>query len=509
MKKFFRPLALSAALGAGGILGTNWLLADDKKPATDPPVKLLPADPIKPGRGVDPIKPGRGGLPVGNGNPMGESKPNNDMAPVTVGESNVKMDFAVKPKDLSPAIKKGLEYLVKNQQEDGGWNQGGGWRNNTGGGRIDGPKVEDPSDVGNTCFVLLALLRAGNTATEGEYKDAVKKGLAYLIAKVEKSDKDSLYVTDVKGTQLQGKIGQYVDTFLANLVLAEYRGKCGDQEKKLVAALEKTMTKIVRHQTADGGFAGNAGWAPTLSLGICNKSIARAKDRGAKVDEVVLKRIQSQSTSATTGAAPVAVGGGAGGKVAPTAPLAGRAVDANVPLYAQSQGATNTQDVLNSLRVDGAKAKKILEDSKASKDDKTRAEKTLRELKDAEQANDKVQDNLAKQVKNQQFVAGFGNNGGEEFLSFLNISETLLLKGGKDWEEWNAKMATGLEKAQDKDGSWQGHHCITGKTFCTAGAMLVLMADRTPFPLEVLKAAKEKRDNEKKPEPQPTPKPEK
>ena len=35
---------------------------------------------------------------------------------------------AVDPKPLSATVKKALEYLVKNQQEDGGWNQGGGWR---------------------------------------------------------------------------------------------------------------------------------------------------------------------------------------------------------------------------------------------------------------------------------------------------------------------------------------------------------------------------------------------
>ena len=89
-------------------------------------------------------------------------------------------------------------------------------------------------------------------------------------------------------------------------------------------------------------------------------------------------------------------------------------------------------------------------------------------------------------MKNEQFVAGFGSNGGEEFLSFLNISETLVLKGGKEWEEWDGKMRKGLEQAQDKDGSWAGQHCITGKTFCTAGAVLVMLADRTPFPVDML-----------------------
>ena len=111
---------------------------------------------------------------------------------------------------------------------------------------------------------------------------------------------------------------------------------------------------------------------------------------------------------------------------------------------------------------------------------------------------------LGKNVKNQQFVAGFGSNGGEEFLSFLNISEALVVKGGKDWEEGYAKMTQGMEKAQDKDGGWSGHHCITGKTFCTAGALLVLMADRTPFPVEVLDKANQPADPPAKPGDPPT-----
>ena len=32
------------------------------------------------------------------------------------------------------------------------------------------------------------------------------------------------------------------------------------------------------------------------------------------------------------------------------------------------------------------------------------------------------------------------------------------------------------------DGSWAGNHCITGRTFCTATALLVLMGDRAPRP---------------------------
>ena len=482
MNKLIHYLAIAAACGVAGTLGTSLLLADT------PP-----------------------------------AKPAEKLAPVKVTDSKVEMKNAVKPKELSAAVKSGLAYLLKNQQEDGGWNQGGGWRTSVGdkgGGRVEGKTIEDPSDVGNTCITLLALIRAGHTPVEGEYKDAVTKGLKYLLGRIEKSDSESLYVTDVRNTQLQSKIGSYVDTFLANLVLAELKGKAGTEEKRLIAALEKTMNKIVRNQTADGGFANNGGWAPTLSVGIANKSIARAKQNGVEVDAKVLDRAlaQSKGAAAGTGAMPGVPAGGfaKGGPAAPPgAGLAGfggmpagglsgggfggGGGDAGVRLYSQGQGAGNSQDIVNSLRVDAEKAKKVLDDAKAPKEEKEAAQKKLDTLKRAEADNGKIQEDLAKDVRRDGFVAGFGSNGGEEFLSFLNISEAMLIKGGKDWEEWDAKMTKGLEKAQDKDGSWAGQHCITGQTFCTAAALLVLMADRTPFPADVLKASAEKKPAAPKP----------
>ena len=42
--------------------------------------------------------------------------------------------------------------------------------------------------------------------------------------------------------------------------------------------------------------------------------------------------------------------------------------------------------------------------------------------------------------------------------------------------------AENMERIQNADGSWSGHHCITGRTFCTAAALLVLVVDRAPRP---------------------------
>src|SRR6516164_964016 len=85
------------------------------------------------------------------------------------------------PKPLSGAVTKGLDYLISQQHEDGGWGQGGGWRQaDQGGGRVEGPEVADPSDVGNTCIATLALMRAGHTPKEGKYAENVARAVAFI-----------------------------------------------------------------------------------------------------------------------------------------------------------------------------------------------------------------------------------------------------------------------------------------------------------------------------------------
>ncbi len=36
---------------------------------------------------------------------------------------------------------------------------------------------------------------------------------------------------------------------------------------------------------------------------------------------------------------------------------------------------------------------------------------------------------------------------------------------------------------QNQDGTWSGSHCITGRTVCTAAALMVLMVDRARTPV--------------------------
>jgi hypothetical protein len=60
----------------------------------------------------------------------------------------------------------------------------------------------------------------------------------------------------------------------------------------------------------------------------------------------------------------------------------------------------------------------------------------------------------------------------------MNVTEGVHQRGGQEWEDWRSKMTKTVCGAQNEDGSWAGQHCITGRTFCTATALLTLLVER-------------------------------
>ena len=113
---------------------------------------------------------------------------------------------------LSPEAKKGIDFLVRTQLPSGAWGQGDEAPTMGSGNELRAiPNVADTSMAG------LALLRAGNTPTEGTNSKSVVRAIDYIVGSIEKSDDKSLYVTDVRNTRTQMKLGPYVDTFASSL----------------------------------------------------------------------------------------------------------------------------------------------------------------------------------------------------------------------------------------------------------------------------------------------------
>jgi len=389
---------------------------------------------------------------------------------------------ALPVRNRSDALSAGFDYLLKQQQPDGGWGQGGGWRQGQGqqGGRVEGANVEDPPDVGNTCVSMVALLRAGEAVTSVDDRrrdlrwddaaaSAIRKGFEFVAKNVEAADDESLYVTPIRDTQLQVKIGAYVDTFLAGWALSELKGKLPneDAEKRRSAALDKVVRKIERNQRADGSFDGNRGWAAVLSQGLCSKALNLAARTGAKVSNDALRKDQQQNLSGLNIAT-----GEFSAATAATEPSS-----AGIALYRETAKLGGLRERSESNVTRRAEIQERLKASALPADQKQKAEDELREIDRDDRAADAAQRAIATKLGDTKYVAGFGNNGGEEFLSYLNLGESLREQGGAEWQNWKQKMSATICGAQNGDGSWSGHHCITGRTFCTGAALLTLLVE--------------------------------
>ena len=408
---------------------------------------------------------------------------------------------AVTPKPLSEHVKKGLAWLAEHQLPNGGWGQGEESANMGG-----GEAYRDKADVADTCIAALALLRSGSTPREGLYRDAVARAVRFVRAEVEASDTQSLSVSTIQGTRVQMKLGPNIDTFLASLLLAEVKGRMPDDagNASVNVALNKVLDKIKKNQKADGSWDNQQGWAPILAQSIGGKGLNRAKQAGAMVPEELLARTESFAKAQfalSTVSAPVAVIGPTvvsasrvdqvegrtepvfAGKSGGMARSSAGAGSAGVELYDRAASVGVLQDSVNTNATREPELKAVAQNSK-DEAERGKARDELRRIGDAKKVNREAQAALLGRLDDAQFVSGFGSNGGEEFLSYMNISESLVVKGGPEWKRWDDAMTSNLDRIQNRDGSWSGHHCITGRTFCTSSALLVLQADRTPVPVK-------------------------
>jgi hypothetical protein len=311
--------------------------------------------------------------------------------------------------------------------------------------------------VANTAVAALALLRAGD-----QYRPNVERAVDFILKKIEASPADGLSITDVNQTQIQRKLGPFIDTFLASMLLARVDGSLAGAKNALVRkGLEKCVAKIERNQMKDGSWNIAGGWAPVLGTSLASQGLFMARSRGVKVNEEVMARADDytvKSQKAGGGAAGGSVSG-VGGSAAVDLPISGRSVSAVSELSAVADSARAA-----SAGVD------LYKDAQA-----------LEQLSRTAESRAKNKDEIATisaKLSDARFVEGYGSMGGEEFFSYLNISDSLKRTGGKEWNDWRSKITQKVLKLQNNDGTWAGHHCITGRVAVTSAAILNLTPDR-------------------------------
>jgi hypothetical protein len=316
-------------------------------------------------------------------------------------------------------VARGIQWLTSTQGPDGGWGQDGGATSHV----RQGERLETNSnDVANTAAALLALTHGGIKG------DQIRRGVEFLLTEIERSPEEGLAITTKQGSQIQRKLGPFIDTFLTSMLLSELDGQMNNPQlnRRLRAGLEKCVRKIETAQMKDGSWNHEGGWAPILGTSMASRSLYQARDKGLKVKDSSLKRVDDYTQNnarqiVTNAAAPVTPG---------SRPAAVSGAGAGVALYDRAQ-------TLEQL-------------SRTEADRKTNAKA--------------------------------GSMGGEEYFSYLNISDSLRRVGGPNWEKWNREIKAKLVQLQNADGTWAGHHCITGRVAVTSAAILTLTADRSNRP---------------------------
>jgi hypothetical protein len=373
------------------------------------------------------------------------------------GEGPSDSEFAYKtPEQVITSMDKGLQWIAGAQQENGGW----------GAGLHSRQDIRDPhavqTDPATTSMVAMALLRTGNSLTEGAYASRLSKALEYLLKSVEGSDSNENNITAIKGTQIQTKLGANIDVILTSQFLtnmldhADHDPKLKDRIKSAVSVCVK---KIQRSQNNDGSTKG-AGWAGVLQSSLATSALEAAQEEGIAVDTVILNQSKDyQLSNYNTDNGNVKTEAGAG-----------------IVLYSVSG---STRASAKEAREVEEKVNQAKKEGKLKPTDNVTVENLQKigytqadALKSSTAYN--VYESAKVVAQDEKVMTGFGNDGGEEFISYLQTGESMIIKKDAEWKKWYDQVSGKLLRIQSGNGSWNGHHCITSPVFCTATCLLIL-----------------------------------
>ncbi|QOI97673.1 MAG: hypothetical protein HRU69_09285 [Flammeovirgaceae bacterium] len=374
-----------------------------------------------------------------------------------MGEESSDSSFIyLTPDRVAVSITRGLSWIARAQNQNGGWGAGSHYRQDI----MDPHAVQ--TDPATTSMVAMALLRSGSTLTSGEYSMQLGNALHYLFNAVETAPAASYNITQLTGTQIQTKLGANIDVvltaqFLSNILEHTNHDKAlKDRVKK---NLNTCVAKIQSAQDKDGSMRGD-GWAGVLQSSFATTALEAAQANGASVDADALRKsreFQKNNYDAKTGESKTDRGAG-------------------IVLYSVS----------GSTRASAKEARRVQEEMELAKRNGTLPQSAAPSAENLEKLGFSKDDAMryatayevyqsAKQTaQRDEVMDGFGNNGGEEFLSYLQTGEGMIIGKDQSWKNWYENMSGRLIKIQNNDGSWNGHHCITSPVFCTATCLLIL-----------------------------------
>lgn len=372
---------------------------------------------------------------------------------------NTNSNFSIQP--IPNYLNKSIKWLADAQAPNGGWGPGQQVYNNT----RNGAASTDPA---TTAFCAIALARTGSNLDQGLYQDNLKRALNYLLECVEKTPAGQTNITNQTGTQPQRKLGQNIDVSMA----IQFFGRVlydDPKDEVLKARVNEAMDHCIamlnNTQQKDGSW-NNAGWAPVLNSVMANNALEMSANVGKDVDDMLEQSRYYQKTNLDSVSGTVKTDKAAG--------ISLYALSSTKRATAKESREANTY--FDEVKKSGDLKNAIQSESEAyyvlkKKYDEVKARKLAKSYQSNKMAS--------QQLNNDAVLSGFGNNGGEEYLSYMMTSESHVTDGDQNtWDNWHEKMSNLFEKVQNGNGSWTGQHCITSPVFCTAAVVMTLTADR-------------------------------
>ncbi len=358
------------------------------------------------------------------------------------------------PLNAQTSIEDGLNWLQRAQHTDGGWGAGSHQHQQ----QMDPHKV--PSDPATTAMVAMSLLRTGSDLSKGPFQNQLQHATTFILDAIEKAPTGGK-ITALEGTQIQRKLGDNIDLVLSTQYLTnllDHLEEGSPMHERTFKAVSKGVD-MVEKQMDQNGKIKNAGWAGVLQSAFASNAIESADSKGIAINKEKLKKSKAYQSS----------------NYDPISKEVDAKDGAGVVLYSVSGSVrANAKDSRKAKSfIQKAKAEGKIESEEVNYDNLLKSGLDEKEALLLETA-DKVYKSAKQKAMEKETLKGFGNNGGEEFLSFLQTGESLVINNDDKWKEWYDMMTNNLLSIQNKDGSWNGHHCITSPVFCTATCILTL-----------------------------------
>ena len=190
-------------------------------------------------------------------------------------------------------VDRGLEFLARSQLADGRWRL----VEFAGVSTADVPKLD--SDTAATGLALLCFFGAGHDHFDGPYRDAVRRGLEFLIS-VQKPDGDLFLPAD----DLSNSCSWLYSHGIASIALCEAVGMTGDPRVKPAAEKACDFIAATRHPTL-GGWRYTPRSDADLSVSGWMLVALRAGDLGGvKTDPAALDGVRTLLAASTSAADP-------------------------------------------------------------------------------------------------------------------------------------------------------------------------------------------------------------